>query len=409
MNKNLKVLVSAYACEPNKGSEPGVGWNWAKQIAKFAEVHVITRANNRNVIEDELKKTPISNLHFNYYDLPKWLSFWKKRTRGLYLYYLLWQIGAYRVARRLHRVENFDLVHHITFGNLWLPTFMPFLSIPFIWGPIGGGEQVPRAFRRDYPLRARVQEFLRDIIITSLKANPFFMLACQKAKAIVVRTNESLIKIPAQFRQKAYTMIETGINPFDSSVMSNKVNSNFLQVISVGRLIHLKGFDLAIRSFAKAFKKNDNIRMVIVGTGPDRKRLKKICQKNDISQKIHFTGQLSHEQTIRYMSESSIFLFPSLKEGGAWVLYEAMITGLPVICLDIAGPAEIVTEECGIKIKPVTPEQTINDLSYALIKLADNPELRKKMGEAGKKRVLEHYTWEKKGEFIKEVYEKVLG
>jgi hypothetical protein len=81
--RRLKVLISAYACEPHKGSEPGVGWNWAKQIAKFAEVWVITRANNREVIEEELKRSPEPNLHFIYVDLPKWMRFWKKKQRGV--------------------------------------------------------------------------------------------------------------------------------------------------------------------------------------------------------------------------------------------------------------------------------------------------------------------------------------
>jgi len=96
-SKRMKVLISAYACEPDKGSEPGVGWNWGKQIAKFAEVWVITRSNNRESIERELHKNPVSNIHFVYYDVPKLLGFWKKKTRGLYPYYILWQIGAYNL------------------------------------------------------------------------------------------------------------------------------------------------------------------------------------------------------------------------------------------------------------------------------------------------------------------------
>jgi len=69
----------------------------------------------------------------------------------------------------------------------------------------------------------------------------------------------------------------------------------------------------------------------------------------------------------------------------------------------------MVTNECGIKVKPITPEQTINDLAEALLKLANDPALRIKMGQAGRKRVQEYYIWEKKGEFIKKVYEEVLN
>ena len=90
----MKVLMSAYACEPGKGSEPAVGWNWALQAARRHEVWVLTRGNNREAIEAELAESPVGNLHFVYHDLPRWASFWKRGGRGLHLYYLLWQLTA---------------------------------------------------------------------------------------------------------------------------------------------------------------------------------------------------------------------------------------------------------------------------------------------------------------------------
>ncbi len=407
----MKVLITAYACEPHKGSEPGVGWNWAKQIARFAEVHVITRANDRKVIEEELLKSPVSNLYFHYYDVPKWLSFWKKKTRGLYLYYLLWQFGAYRLAKKIHTKEKFDIVHNLTFGNIWLPTFMPFLGISFIWGPVGGGEQVPKEFRHNYSVIARFQELLRDVVLSVLRFNPLFLLTSKKSTLIIARTKVTFKKIPFSHQKKTLTMIETGIKalaPF-SIISSNYGEKNSIHIISVGRLIHLKGFDLAIKAFARAFRSKNGAKLIIIGDGPDRKRLQKIASKEGVAEKVIFMGYLNHNDTLQYMAESSIFLFPSLKEGGAWVLFEALMLGLPIVCLDIAGAGEVVPNECGIKIKPITYKQTINDLAEALLKLANDPELRKRMGEAGRKRIEEHYTWDKKGEVIKKIYEKVMG
>jgi hypothetical protein len=94
----MKVLLSAYACEPGKGSEPGVGWNWVRQIAPFAEVWVITRSNNREAIEKALAEEPLPNVHWVYFDLPRWARFWKKGQRGVHLYYYLWQVGIYFLA-----------------------------------------------------------------------------------------------------------------------------------------------------------------------------------------------------------------------------------------------------------------------------------------------------------------------
>ena len=139
----MKILLSAYACEPNKGSEPGVGWNWALALAQRGyDVHVLTRSNNRRAIEEALAPSNLQ-LTFHYYDLPQILRFWKHWPGGIYLYYLLWQIGAYRVGKILHSTEQFSLVHHITFVSYRQPSFMGGLGIPFIFGPVGGRDHAP--------------------------------------------------------------------------------------------------------------------------------------------------------------------------------------------------------------------------------------------------------------------------
>jgi len=145
---HLRVLLSAYACEPGKGSEPGIGWNWAREIAlRGHETWVLTRANNQATIEAKLSgKNAISNLHFLYYDLPQWLQRWKKLPGGIHIYYLLWQWGAYQFVKSVHRQKRFDLVHHITFVLIHMPGFMGNLGIPFILGPVGGGERSPWLF-----------------------------------------------------------------------------------------------------------------------------------------------------------------------------------------------------------------------------------------------------------------------
>ena len=81
----MKLFLSAYACEPDKGSEPGIGWNTALELAKYHEVHVLTRANNLPSIEAALSSWEGLRPVFHGYDLPHWLTFWKKKRRGLKL------------------------------------------------------------------------------------------------------------------------------------------------------------------------------------------------------------------------------------------------------------------------------------------------------------------------------------
>ena len=137
------------------GSEAGVGWNWAAQAAMHGhEVHVITRSNNRDVIEEEQRSRRIPRLFFHYYDLPSPFPSWKKRTGyyGLLTYYYFWQLGVWGLARRLHRVHGFDLAHHVTFVNDWMPSGVGWIQTPFIWGPVGGSTNVlPASMRESHP------------------------------------------------------------------------------------------------------------------------------------------------------------------------------------------------------------------------------------------------------------------
>jgi glycosyltransferase involved in cell wall biosynthesis len=165
---------------------------------------------------------------------------------------------------------------------------------------------------------------------------------------------------------------------------------------------------LALKAFVEANKKKPDMSFKVIGDGTESKNLERISLNEKLNDKIFFLGNISRGNVIDEMNKSDIFLFPSF-EGGGMVVLEAMAAGLPVICLDYGGPGEMVTDECGIKVKPITLEQTIKDLADALLKLANDPEMRKRLGEAGRKRVEEYYTWEKKGEFIKEIYEKVIG
>ena len=154
----MKVLISAYICAPHRGSEPGAGWNWSLAAAEENEVWVLTRERNRAAIEAELAAHPHPRLHFVYVELPPWGLRLKKGERGIryFSYYTLWQFAALRTARKLHAELGFDLVHHVTFANMWIPALVGFVDAPFVLGPVGGGPRVPfRLYPRAWRRRSR--------------------------------------------------------------------------------------------------------------------------------------------------------------------------------------------------------------------------------------------------------------
>jgi len=406
----MKVLLSAYACEPGEGSEPGIGWNWVCQIARFAEVWVITRSNNREAIEKALAEEPLPNVHWVYFDLPRWARFWKKGQRGVHLHYYLWQVGIYFLARRLHRQMGFDLIHHVTFGNYWLPSFLDLLPVPFVWGPVGGGESAPWAFYRTFSRRGKIYEFLRDIARWIGEHDPFTRMIARKAVIALATTIETAKRLTSLGARKVEVLSQVALPSAEIVELSSfppHLSSPF-RLISLGRLLHWKGFHLGLQAFARLVQDFPDSEYWIVGDGPERKNLEQLARKLGIIDKVRFWGALPRSEALKKLAECDVLVHPSLHDSGGWVCVEAMAAGRPVICLDLGGPALQVTEETGFKIPAYAPEQEIEDMAKAMKRLAQDSGLRVRMGEEGRKRVWESFSWERRGKEIQEIYLKIL-
>jgi len=409
MPKRLKVLLSAYACEPGRGSEPGVGWNWVRQIARFAEVWVITRANNRPAIEQALKNNPLSNVHWVYFDLPRWARFWKRGQRGVHLYYYLWQIGIYFLARRLHREVGFDLVHHVTFVNYWMPSFLALLPVPFIWGPVGGGESAPRAFYRTFSLQGRVYEHLRGLARWMGEHDPFVRMTARRAEFTLATTRETERRLRALGSRRMEVLSQVALAEQEIAYLAAipMHAGNPFRLLSLGRLLHWKGFHLGLQAFARLVRAFPQSEYWIIGDGPERRNLERLVQRLGIADKVCFFGALPREEALGHLAEVDVLVHPSLHDSGGWVCVEAMAAGRPVICLDLGGPALQVTEETGFKIPARTPEQVVEEMAQAMLQLATDGTLRRRMGEAARQRVREVFSWERRGQEIREIYERV--
>lgn len=392
----MKILISAYACEPEKGSEPGVGWNWVKQIARFHEVWVITRANNREPIERALQREPLPNIHWVYFDLPRWVRFWKKGQRGVQLYYYLWQLGAYFVARKLHRNVGFDLAHHVTFVKYWSPSLLALLPVPFVWGPVGGGESAPRVFWRDFNLRAKLYELFRDLARWLGEHDPLIRLSARRSAVALATTEETAERLRKIGARTVRVFSEVGLSKEEIEELGRiKIRQGDpVRFISIGRLLHWKGFHLGLRAFAEA--RIPEAEYWVIGDGPERSRLKALVRNLGIADRVRFWGWLPRGEALRRLADCDVLVHPSLHDSGGWVCPEGMAAGRPVICLDWGGPATQVTDETGFKVPAKSPQEAVRDMASAMRQLAENPQLRQQMGVLGRKRVREYYLWDAK-------------
>jgi glycosyltransferase involved in cell wall biosynthesis len=373
----MKLLLSAYACEPNKGSEPGVGWNWALALLdRGYAVHVITRSNNRPAIERVLQ-VQHSSMVVSYYDLPLWMRSWKHWPGGIYLYYLLWQFGACRLARRLHAIEHFNCVQHITFASVRQPSFMGVLGIPFIFGPVGGGETMPAQFQRGIPLAGRISETIRNLGNALLSFDPFVQFTLSRACIIACTTSETLARIPVRFRARCLVQPAIATHEPESTAGCAAIlpRPHFL---FIGRMLYWKGLHLALRALAEVRRTVPEARLSVIGDGPDHAWLRSVAIDAGVMDMVDWCPAIPHDQVLREYRENLALVFPSLHDSGGMVVLEALAAGVPVICLDLGGPGEMVTSACGIVVKSreASEASVIESLAGAMILLATDPNHR---------------------------------
>jgi glycosyltransferase involved in cell wall biosynthesis len=355
-----------------------MGWHWALEIARLGhEVHVLTRANNVAAIERGLAEIDGLRLQIHGYDLPRWVRWWKKGQRGVQFYYVLWQWYAYRRARKLHSALRFDLVHHITFAVYRHPSFMGGLGIPFIFGPIGGGEYSPPVLLKGAPWRARITELLRSAANRMAAIDPLVRSTFHRAALILCKTQETLAVVPLEAREKCIFVQDVAIDP-TLLVRSPSAGSESARFLFVGNLLHLKGIHLILRALRQVRRSIPDAMLTIVGDGRDRAWLHSLARQLGINQAVEWRGRLPRTEVIGIYASHTAFVFPSLHDSGGTVVMEALSQGTPVICLDIAGPGAILPGNCGFKIavQDRTEEQVVTALAEAMKHLACDSALR---------------------------------
>src|SRR5437667_6231121 len=266
MSQRFKVLISAYACEPNKGSEPEVGWQWSLQMARFHDVTVLTRANNRPAIEAALEslrdKQPLPK--FVYHDRGALLLDIKRHSKAIKWYYLLWQRSAREMIQRLHEAHQYDLMHHVTFAAFRYPIAIWGHGVPCIWGPIGGIESIPAGLLPWHHPVSLIQEVSRNAH-NLLQAAPFHVLP-KRARAttlILASTREmnwTLHKLGFPSQVMATIGLQTHLMPFRPP----QADAGPLKLLFVGNIITLKGIDLAIEALKRS---GTNATLTLIGNG----------------------------------------------------------------------------------------------------------------------------------------------
>lgn len=367
---------------PDKGSEESNGWHYATIVNQHGyEVWCITRNVGQAAIEQKLAESPCPNLHFEFVTVPKWIDkAYNKSLVGLYFHYLYWQWAALTVALRLHRQYNFDLVHHVSYTSLQLGSFLYKLKRPFIYGPVGGGQEAPAAMRgyfKQYWGRERIRAWVSRMLV---RYNPGCIQAVRQAAYVLAWNEDTYQLIKRLGRTKKVDKVCGGISQrFMASAPIYRHPQPVLQLVWVGRLMPRKALELTLHGLSKVDQQVP-VHLTVVGDGEMGEYMAEYLATYQLKNRVTWVGKVPYEQVKEYYRKADVFLLTSLRDTGPAQLMEAMGYSLPVVTLRLHGQAELVDDSTGIRVPVTEPEATAIGIAQAIEWMYTHPDERINMG-----------------------------
>jgi glycosyltransferase involved in cell wall biosynthesis len=408
----LKVLLSAYACSPYKGSEPGVGWGFVAELAKYHDLWVI--------VEEEKFRTDIQRYLLanpNFSCCVKFVFLKKERNRLLrkiwppsyYWYYRRWHKDAFALAQELHARVGFDLVHQLTMVGFREPGYLWKMGVPFVWGPVGGMGLFPWRFLPvvgGYGALYYMGYNLFNAWQMRFATRPK-EAARSAGVGLITATPENQIGAEQYWGCSSSMMCEVGLPPDPAQRPTARKFNEPLRVAWAGLHLPRKALNLALYSLAK-LPKTINWELYVLGQGERTNYWQHLARQLGVAERCHFAGWMPRDEAIHIMASSHLMLITSLRDLTSTVTIEALALGLPIVCLDHCGFAGVVNDRCGIKVPVTTPQKVVVGLAEGIARLANNEALRFELAEGAVLRA-QDFSWDKKAAAVDAIYRRKLA
>ena len=408
----MKVLISAYDCLPNHGSEAGNGWNWGRHLTELNhEVWVLTFADNRAAIEAELALRPLSQLHVRYIAIPEWTKFYSKVPLGDFGWqssYLAWQQRAAKIARQLDREHGFDIVHHVTWASITAGSWLWTLNKPFVFGPVGGGQITPPLFSKYFPSNQWRKEAVRSFIFQKLAKFNFISRRTVGKANLVLATNHDTYKLACQLgarRVELFSVIGLAQSYLPPQFPVRPATSE-LRLLWIGSPIPTKGCLLALESLAKVAP-SVPWKLTVVGFSSNDRNLMSAIAELGIEERVDCRGRIPWSKLKDEYLSHDAFIFTSLRNSLGAQLIEAMGCGLPIITLNHQGARDFVPKDAGIKVPVTNPTETSTAIARAVEQMYHKPEERIAMGAIAYEYALTE-TWCLKARKMSKYYQELI-
>jgi glycosyltransferase involved in cell wall biosynthesis len=314
---------------------------------------------------------------------------------------------AWRRMRTRIMAAEFDIVLRLSPVISVIPSAFPsFLrnnSIPFMIGPINGGLPWPEGFSQASNQRGWIDN-LRGLY----RFVPFARSTYRRAAAIIAGSSQTYAEFAA-YRDKLFFVPENGVsNSLCADTVRGTKSDGKLELIFVGGLVPYKACDLALRA-AAPFLQSNLARFTVAGDGPERERLEQLAESLGIQENVSFCGMLSHGDTMQRLRSADVMVFPSVREFGGGVVFEALAVGAVPLVADFGGPGDIVHQEIGCKVSLTNESDVVSQMEKLLTELVHNRALLERLRQQGMSYARECLTWEAKAQTVTGIMHWAMG
>jgi len=361
----MKVLLSALACDPGKGSELEVGFRALLAAASRHEVWVLTNSAAVPAVRralDEYGYADRVHLEGIYFEVDDEI-YPRLTVPRFHWYYDRWQRKAAVHAAELDRRVDFDVVHHVTLAANWTRAGITVVDKPLVWGPVGGGVEMPLKLVGELGWRGIVEEAARL---------PARRLLARIGPARLTRERAVVI-----FAQNEDTARRMGIDDGRLRVLSNATSVDVREIHPTGtrrsdivfaaRLLPWKGGQLAVR--ALRYVRHPDAVLRIFGEGPEQGRIARAARRWGVADRVRFEGRVDRDGLLRTVATAGVFLHPAFHDEAGLGVAEALSLGTPVVCLDRGGPSELLRYWPGAHaavISTQSPENTARAIAVSI-------------------------------------------
>ncbi|WPU96743.1 glycosyltransferase family 4 protein [Mucilaginibacter sabulilitoris] len=409
-----KILISAYAISPFRGSEYGAAWNTIIHLASQHDLWVLYGMSDNFMGDTQTMKkyimnSPVPNVEFIEVKpggLARAITLLDKAGFGWFFYfaYYLWQRRALKAAREILKIVDIDVVHQLGPIGFREPGFLWRLNKPMVWGPIGGMNVINQELLDGKPFLTRVKFSIKNSINRfQLSYSKRIKKAFSRADILIAATSAGKQTISEKFGAKSYYLPEQGTvtHPFLDETKFDHIKQQ-VHLVWSGSLIERKNFALCLDALSRV--ERNNWILHVVGSGPLKKKLQAKAAALQLMDRIKWHGHLPRTEAVRIMSGAHLHIISSIAEDNPAVIFEALTYGIPTLTIDHCGMRDVICNKCGFKIKPDMHNIMVDEMSHVLNDLLSDPHL---LVELAQTTLLcaDNHSWDKRLSKLSEMYD----